>query len=174
MGIHTHTSNGAGTSAIHRTSGLVKRWGGVWWMLCYSFISHCCPLVLIMVGSFKLEIGMLQKQRCPFWFFAIVSVGTLCTGAWEQGGIYVCVCVSACVKSFFLCASLFLHLSICMCTHTFVIDEHFFVCVLACALPCMCRIALSYFPSTAATGLDWCVTQAGTLKGERPGQTWSC
>lgn len=58
-------------------------------MLCYSFILHCCPLVLIMVGSFKLEIGMLQKQRCPFWFFAIVSVGTLCTGAWEQGDICV-------------------------------------------------------------------------------------
>lgn len=69
-------------------------------MLCYSFISHCCPLVLIMVGSFKLEIGMLQKQRCPFWFFAIVSVGTLCTGAWEQGGIYVCVCV--CMREIFL------------------------------------------------------------------------
>lgn len=113
----------------------------------------------------KTEMSFLFFRHCFCWDFVHWGMGA--------GGC-MCVCVSACVKSFFLCASLFLHLSICMCTHTFVIDEHLFVCVLACALPCMCRIALSYFPSTAATGLDWCVTQAGTLKGERPGQTWSC
>lgn len=176
-GMHMHTSNGAGTSVRHRTSGLVKRWGGVWWMLCYSFISHCCPLVLIMVGSFKLELGVLQKQSCPFCVFYHCFCGTLRLGA---KGVYVCVCQRArslCLY-FLQSASLFIHLSICICTHIFVIDEHFVVCVcvrmLACALPCMCRTGLPYFPGTAAIGLDWCVTQAGTLKGERPGQTWSC
>lgn len=111
---HAHTSNRAGTSVRHWTSGLVKRWGGVWWMLCYSFISHCCPLVLIMVGSFKFQISMLQNQPRPFCdpplFCETLHMGQGC--AWV---------------SVFHFPSLFIHLCICMSAHIFAAHEHFLV-----------------------------------------------
>lgn len=82
-----------------------------------------------MVGSFKLEIGVLQKQSCPF------CVLPLFLWDFAHGGKGVHMCVFVCVKSFCVSVlhalSLFIHLSICMCTHTFVIDEHFSVCMCA-------------------------------------------
>lgn len=82
-------------------------------MLCYSFISHCCPLVLIMVGSFKLEIGMLQKQCCPFCALSLF----LWDFAHGGKGVYVCISLSVCL-SFGLPPSS----PICLfaCVHTFL------------------------------------------------------
>lgn len=87
-------------------------------MLCYSFISHCCPLVLIIVGSFKFEIGMLQKQSCPFCVLPLF----LWDFAHGGKGAY------ACLKSFCQFPSPFIHLCICMSSHIFVTDEQF-LCV---------------------------------------------
>lgn len=99
-----HTSNGAGTSVRHRTSGLVKSWGGVCWAFCYPFISHCCPLVLITVGSFKLE--MCSKCRdLPLFLW----------------GLCVCVCVYLPLRP-----SVHLHV------YTHVCNWWAFLCVCAC------------------------------------------
>lgn len=196
-----HTSNG--TSVRHWTSGLVKRWGGVCRVLCYSFIPLCCPLVLIMVASFKFQTDMLQKQSCPLYAQPLL-VWDLVHGTKR---VYICACVCAymcvCVyvgvfgsyKSAFpsvCCLSLSLCSSICQFAyvHTgfFSLFSIFFFCnwwaFLCLCVWCACqRVRLAmyawngsalFFPGTAAIGLDWCVTQAGTLKGERLGQTWSC
>lgn len=82
-----------------------------------------------MVGSFKLEISMLQKQSCPF------CVLPLFLWDFANGGKGVHVCVSVCL-SFTLppCSSICLF----ACVHTFyAIDEHFFVCMCAHVSACL-------------------------------------
>ena len=150
-------------------------------------------LALLPIGFnygwlFQVRNRHASKTELSFLCFTIVSVG-LCT--WGQEGVCVCVCVCVCVRerkreismsaySFSppSCSSICLFayvLTVLQLMSTFgVFLLRLSVCMLACALPCMCRTTLPYFPGTAAIGLDWCVTQAGTLKGERPGQTWSC
>lgn len=191
MGMHMHTSNG--TSVRRWTSGLVKRWGGVCRVLCYSFIPLCCPLVLIMVASFKFQTDVLQKQICPLYTPPLL-VWDLVHGT-KRAYICACVCVSMGALSLHvlqsvLSFSVLIHLSICICAcrvfffsvfSIFFCNWRAFLCLCVWCAWQRVRLAMYasngsalFFPGTAAIGLDWCVTQAGTLKGERLGQTWSC
>lgn len=90
-------------------------------MLCYSFIPLCCPLVLIMVASFKFQTDMLQKQSYPLYVPPLL-VWDLVHGTKRA---YICACTRVCVCvgyksafpsvcSLFLCTHPSVNLHMCM------------------------------------------------------------
>ena len=135
---------------------------------CCSFIWCWCPLVLIMAGSFKLEIGIVQKKGlsffvCVCFFFVlplfprdcVLGEGNMCGRSVSTEDVHTLACVRVCVRASVharvspsVCSTVCDHM--CVCITSLGIFIRVCVCVSVCErvreLVCMYACGSALFP----------------------------